>query len=230
MDVGCSSSLETYSIIENANYSFGELPVNILEEKSEEEFLEIREAFEGHNLRPLVWSGLSESTIDVAEFDPEGGYIKDQLIDLFFKIDMLQGEYVVLKHKPDLLKESSEEYISCLSEIADLAGSFGLEIILLISGENIDGLNKNIDKIKLLDLVHPFLHFGIDLSNIEYEEFFETLEMDNVLYYTIPADEENFKDNLAYMVNKFAESDILLSVKSNLDKMADAVMSNKFTP
>ena len=230
MDVGCSSNLDTYSIIEDADYSFAELSCDILAEASEDEFSDIRDRLSEYKTKPLIWSGLEETHVDFSGSDIEDGFAKDQLIDLFFRIDVIQGEYVIIKHNLDKMSQSPEEYVKNLNDISDLAGSYGLEIILLVEGETSQELISNYDKIKLLNIDHPFLRLGFDLCNIEdLKSFFDTIDyIDNVLYYRFSAESDNFKDNFVFMVDKFADTDAYLTVWSNLGEIADKVVSKKY--
>ena len=173
---------------------------------------------------------MDEIDLDLSQYEPEGGFVKNQLIELFFRIDVIQGEYVIIKHKPELMKQSPENYVSVLNDISDIAGSYGLEIILLVEGNNQEELISSFDKIKLLDISHPFLRLGLNLCNIDdLKTFFDTIDyIDNVLYYRFSAESDNFKDNFKFMADKFADTDVLLTVWSNLSSIADRVVSKKF--
>jgi len=230
MDVGSSSSLDTYSIIEDADYSYGELSCSIIAEASEETFSDIRDTLSEYKTKPLIWADLNEMDLDLSEYESEGGFVKNQLMDLFFRIDVIQGEYVIINHNPEIMMKSPENYASVLNDISDIAGSYGLEIILLIEGKTSEELCSNFDKVKLLDLSHPFLKLGLNLCDIfDLNKFFDTIDyIDNVLYYRFSAESDNFKDNFTFMVDKFADTDVLLTVWSNLGEIADRVVSKKF--
>ena len=232
MDVGCSGSLDTYSIIEEADYSFAELSCDIFSEEKDEDIPDLCDRIRDFKTRPLVWSGIEYEDIDLSEYDEEGGYVKNYLLELFARIDEVGGEYVVIRYNPDM-NRNPEEYNEILNGISTLAGSYGLEIILLFSGKNEAELNKNFNYYKISENNHPFLRYGLDLENIEdYQVFFDNLEdMNNLKYFRIPAADTSlhtFRENLSLMADILADTDTYLCVWSHLDEITHKVMSNKY--
>lgn len=230
MDIGCSGSIDTYSIIEKANYNFAELSCGLLYEKSEEEFQEIYAQLKEFDTKPLIWSNLSKINLDLFDFE-DSAYVKNQLIEIFSRIDMLQGEYVIVNFNLGNMKKNVDEYFEVLNEISSLAGSYGLEIILLFTGD----LKKDYDIFKSYEYEHPFLKLGFDLTSVnDYEDFFQNCsDLNNVHYFRLPAvDNENstFENNLSALVDIFADTDAYLCVSSNLDEITDKVMSKQLIP
>ena len=75
MDVGSSSNLDTYSIIEDADYSFAELSCDIIAEASEDAFSDIRDTLSEYKTKPLIWAGLDEIDVDLSDWEAEGGFV-----------------------------------------------------------------------------------------------------------------------------------------------------------
>lgn len=229
MDLGCSGSLDTYSIIEKANYNFAELSCGLLYEKSEEEFQEIYQSLKEYDTKPLIWSNLSNINLDLVDLG-DSLYVKNQLIEIFSRIDILQGEYVIVDFHLDYLKKNVDEYFEILSEISNLAGSYGLEIILLFTKD----IYKEYDIFKSYEFDHPFLKLGFDLMGVsDYEDFFQNCpDLNNVNYFRLPAKDtkDTFENNLSTLVDIFADTDSYLCVNSNLEEITDKVMAKQFIP
>lgn len=233
MDVGCSGSIDTYSIIEKADYSFAELSCKILSEEKDEDFPDLSYKLREMKTKPLFWSDFCKDSIDLWEYDQEGGYVKNYLLDLFAKIDEVGGEYVVLEYSPENFAKDQKEYTDIINSVSSLAGSYGLEIVLLFSGENDREIIRNFGIYSLSENDHPFLRFGFDLENSEdYQVFLDEIEnIDNLKYIRIPAEdrgERKFAENLALLAERLAETDMYLCVWSDLGEITDRVMSNRY--
>lgn len=230
MDVGCSGNLETYSIIENADYSYIELSCELVSsDVSIEAFEAINNEIKGHTVKPIIWDNLISNDIDINEYDINGGYVKKYLKNIFSRIEELGAEYVVFDNNTQLLKENGPAYIDTLNDIATVAGSYGLEIIVLVSGTDNYDLIYNYEKIRSLEIDHPFLKYGIDLHNIEdYDDLFESL-MDgiNLFYYRLPSvdnDRYSFSDNIKDLTNKLADVDCKITIWSRLGELAAKII------
>ena len=233
MDVGCSGGIDTYSIIENADYSFAELSCDILSEEKDEDFPDLCDRLKEYRTKPLIWSEIESDNIDLCDFDNEGGYVKKYLLDIFSKIDEAGGEYVVVSHSPETMRKDRDGYIDIINSISTLAGSYGLEIILLFSGKNEKELRQSFGEYILSENCHPFLKYGFDFCCVEdYCLFFENFEeTENMKYFRIPAKDtpnSTFRENLLFMADTLADSDVYLCVWSNLEKITDKVMTNKY--
>ena len=235
MDVGCSSSLDTYSIVENANYSFVELPLDTLAEIKDENFQDLIDKVKSFKIKPLVWSDLSEE-YKLGEY--AFSYVKKHIKDLCQKIDMLNGEYITVRYEQSMFNTAPDDFVNTLIDISSVASSYGLEIILLINGKNIDELVNNYKTISDLSIDHPFLKYGVDFSGInDYDRFFdfvadnEVMGLESVIYYRISANdsnEDNFSEKLSGMINKLADLNAMLCVWNNLDETLHKIMSNKY--
>ena len=229
MDVGCSGSFDSYSIIENANYSFAELSSENIDDTKEEDFQQFCDKIKEFSTKPLFW--YLEPDLNIWEYEEDGGYVKNHLTKIFFRIDMLGGEYVVVYHNAELMKKDMDSYLKLLSNISDLAGSYGLEIVLLSGGDTNEEIIKNYNLIRALEIDYPFLRFGIDLEKSDVASFFdETESMDNIKYFRIKAEdtEISFSEKLSLLVNVLADTDIYLCVWSNLDETLNKIMFKKF--
>ena len=209
MDVGISGRPDTCEDLEKSDYSFAIFDCNVLEEENEETFPYLCDKIREYKKKPLFWKFGKN---DITEYDEDGGYLKDYFINLFFRIDVLGGEYVIIKHSPETMKKNPQKYSECLLGISALAISYGLEIVLLFEGGDQEILTEY-DKAKLFAEEHPFLRYGFDMSSVtDIQDFFDCIsDTDNVLYYNMDIN-QNSETKLKVLTDILADTDTYLSL------------------